>query len=331
MIDLEIQVLSEKREGLLIEIGRCATSNGFTLQRQRVTLDANGALLSMVVRGAARKQRALASSLEAHERVISYELSDFVEGEVKPHFAAARTYAWPPPAAAPVATIPAPVAQVAASATPADFCPTVPARHGVAVPSAAPAADADAETAESTRTPEPDFDFILPEPPRPVAAAPASEAAFVDLVALDPDLDAVDEALRPLERVYPQIVPRLLALDGTVAAGARESSLALAGQRTGAWVFARSYAAVAPGSLHEAIEKIGVPALRDLVEVEQKGEQLHIRHSPLCAGHDHSGCSFFSGYLSGLLGPAVASGSLSILPVCCRSFGADACVLALSD
>ncbi|MFA6231666.1 MAG: hypothetical protein WC617_16065 [Rhodanobacter sp.] len=346
MIELEIQVLSEKREGLLIDIGRCATSNGFTLQRQRVTQDVNGALLSMVVRGSMRKQRALESALETHERVISYELSEFVEGEVKPHFGAARTFARPPVAAAPVpvsppvpASAPAAVVKVAVATAVAfpDFASTAPVRTGaVEVPAAAAvvvevaAAQTLAATVGQVGAKEPDFEFILPEPSRRVAAAPVPEAAFVDLVPLDPDIDAVDKALRSLELDFPQIVPRLLTLDRAVAPGARESSLSLAGQRTGAWVFERSYAAAASGTLHEAIESIGVPALRELVEVEQKGDQLHIHNSPLCAEHDHSGCGFFSGYLEGVLGPAVGSDHLSIFPVCCRSFGADACVLAIS-
>lgn len=344
MIELEIQVLSEKRDGLLIDIGRCATSNGFTLQRQRVTQDVHGALLSMVVRGSTRKQRALESALESHERVISYELSEFVEGEVKPHFAAARIFARPLVAAAPIPVsapaptpVPAPVVQAPVAVTVPDFSSTAPVRtvgESRSVVQAVVASVVPAEVAAvavtAPRAPEPDFEFILPEPTRSVAAAPVPEAAFVDLVPLDPDIDAVDKALRSLELEYPQIVPRLLTLDGAVAPGARESSLSLAGQRTGAWVYGRTYAAVAPGNLHEAIESIGLPALRELVEVEQKGAQLHIHNSPLCAEHDHSGCGFFSGYLEGVLGPAVGADQLSIFPVCCRSFGADACVLAIS-
>lgn len=344
MIELEIQVLSEKREGLLIDIGRCATSTGFTLQRQRVTQDVNGALLSMVVRGSTWKRRALESALESHERVISYELSRFVEGEVKPHFAAARTFPRPP-----VAPPPAPLSSPAAAAAPAHVVQsavTAPAPEllttstvrtfedprsavsGVAASVIPP--DVAAETVAMEPPPEPDFEFILPEPIRSVATAPVAEPAFIDLVPLAADIDAVDNALRSLELDYPQIVPRLLTLDSALAPGARESSLALAGQRTGAWVFARTYAAVALGNLHDSIESIGVPALRELVEVEQKGTQLHIHNSPLCTEHDHSGCAFFSGYLEGLLGPAVGAGQLSIFPVCCRSFGADACVLAIS-
>ena len=105
----------------------------------------------------------------------------------------------------------------------------------------------------------------------------------------------------------------------------------LAGRSTGAWVFAREYAQDGGLDLPDAIERIGAPALRALVEVDQQGTQLHIHDSPLCAADGHSGCSFFSGFLKGLLGATTASGELSIFPVCCRSYGADECVLAISD
>ncbi|MEP6908227.1 MAG: hypothetical protein ABI858_09645, partial [Pseudoxanthomonas sp.] len=97
------------------------------------------------------------------------------------------------------------------------------------------------------------------------------------------------------------------------------------------WIFQREYLLDDGLALNEAIERIGAPALRALVEVDQQGIQLHIHNSPLCTQERDSGCSFFSGFLEGLLGPAIAPGPLSIFPVCCRSYGADACVLALSD
>jgi hypothetical protein len=40
---------------------------------------------------------------------------------------------------------------------------------------------------------------------------------------------------------------------------------------------------------------------------------------------------FFTGYLEGLLGPVILPDSLSIFSVCCRSYGADECVLAILD
>jgi hypothetical protein len=90
MIELEIQALSERRQGLLVEIGHFVIANGFTLQRQRLIQDPHGILLTMVIRGPARKQRALQAALDAHERIISFQLAPFVEGEQKPHFAASR-------------------------------------------------------------------------------------------------------------------------------------------------------------------------------------------------------------------------------------------------
>jgi hypothetical protein len=196
------------------------------------------------------------------------------------------------------------------------------------------AASALADAPEPLREPrvEPEFEFILPTPRAPAPApAPVVTTPFVELVPLEPDAAAVEKMLRELENDYPRIVPQLLALAHAVAEAARESSLVLAGRRTGAWLFAREYALEGGLDLREAIEHMGVPALRALVEVDQQGAQLHIHDSPLCTEDGRSGCGFFSGFLEGLLGPAIASEGLSVFPVCCRSYGADECVLAISD
>lgn len=320
MIELEIQGLSENREGLLIEVGRLVMASGFNLQRQRLLPDHYGILLTMVVRGPSRKKRMLEAALDACDRFISVKVFPFVEGEPKPHFAASRKRVGP-------AAVVSPAAVVASPASVPVAAPVVEDRTR-GVESAAAAAP------EPPREPsaEPEFEFILPTPRAPAPApAPVVTTPFVERVPLAPDEAAVEKALRELEYDYPQIVPQLLALAHSVAEAARESSLALAGRRTGAWVFESEYALDDGLDLREAIEHIGAPALRALVEVDQQGGQLHIHDSPLCAEDGRSGCSFFSGFLEGLLGPAIAPGRLSIFPVCCRSYGADECVLAISD
>ena len=320
MIELEIQGLSENREGLLIEVGRLVMASGFNLQRQRLLPDHYGILLTMVVRGPSRKKRMLEAALDACDRFISVKVFPFVEGEPKPHFAASRKRVGP-------AAVVAPAAAVASPASGSVAAPVLEDRTW-GVESAAAAAP------ESPREPsaEPEFEFILPTPRAPAPApAPVVTTPFVERVPLAPDEAAVEKALRELEYDYPQIVPQLLALAHSVAEAARESSLALAGRRTGAWVFESEYALDDGLDLREAIEHIGAPALRALVEVDQQGGQLHIHDSPLCAEDGRSGCSFFGGFLEGLLGPAIAPGRLSIFPVCCRSYGADECVLAISD
>jgi hypothetical protein len=320
MIELEIQGLSENREGLLIEVGRLVMASGFNLQRQRLLPDHYGILLTMVVRGPSRKKRMLEAALDACDRFISVKVFPFVEGEPKPHFAASRKRVGP-------AAVVSLAAAVASTASVSVAAPVVEDRTR-GVESAAAAAP------EPPREPsaEPEFEFILPTPRAPAPApAPVVTTPFVERVPLAPDEAAVEKALRELEYDYPQIVPQLLALAHSVAEAARESSLALAGRRTGAWVFESEYALDDGLDLREAIEHIGAPALRALVEVDQQGGQLHIHDSPLCAEDGRSGCSFFSGFLEGLLGPAIAPGRLSIFPVCCRSYGADECVLAISD
>jgi hypothetical protein len=338
MIELEIQALSERREGLLMEVGRLVLASGFSLQRQRLVQDPHGILLTMVVRGPPRKKRALAAALDAHERIISFELEPVTEGEEREHFAASRApSAYVPPVlpvapTVPEAALPAAPTRPAAATTPAApaFDEVAPVR--LATPTAIPAPTV--PTVAARPTPEPDLEFILPQPaPAPASSTPAAEpeVPFVELVPLEPDQVAVDKLLARLDTEYPQIMPRLQQLDRAVAEAAREPTLALAGRRTGAWFAQREPVAGGQLGLEQAITQLGLPALRALVEAEQDGSQLHIRHSPLCGEAGHSGCVFFSGFLEGLLAPVLGGRELSIFAVCCRSYGADDCVLALSD
>ncbi|MBQ4854534.1 hypothetical protein IMW82_07600 [Rhodanobacter sp. B2A1Ga4] len=328
MIELEIQGLSERRGGLLVEVGRFVLASGFTLVRQRLVEDDHGILLTMVVQGPLRQRRALETVLDAYERFISVKIFPFVEGGPRPHFAASRkpvgVVVAPPAVAVPPPVAPAPVA--------APALPVAKDRVRV-VEAVAVSAAVDGPELPPAAPAEPEFEFILPAPrvAAPARAASMATAPFVERVPLGPDEAAVENALRGLEFDYPRVVPQLQALQRAVAEGARESSLALAGRRMGAWVFEREHALDGGLALREAIGRIGAPALRALVEVDQQGSQLHIHDSPLCAEGGGSGCSFFSGFLEGLLGPVVAPGGLSIFPVCCRSYGADGCVLAISE
>jgi hypothetical protein len=320
MIELEIQGLSPGREGLLIEVGRFVMASGFTLQRQRLVHDPHGMLLTMVVRGPSRGRKSLQAALDGCERFISVQVFPFVEGEPRPHFAASL----PRPAYTPP---PAPSATASAARSPGATPPTKPSTGTTEAHAANASASRQAPSSEDAG-----FGFIEPTP-QPSAPTPIAMVAtpFVERVPLGPDEPAVETMLRALEGDYPRIVPQLLALQQSVTDAARESSLALAGRLTGNWVFRHEYLLDDGLELREAIERIGAPALRALVEVDQQGTQLHLHDSPLCTADGHSGCSFFGGFLEGLLGPAIAPGALSIFSVCCRSYGADECVLAISD
>jgi len=335
MIELEIQTLAETREGLLIDVGGVVVATGFTLLRQRLVQDPHGALLTMVVRGPSRKRGALEDALESHERIISFDVSPFVPGENRPHFAASRTFARPPVAPVPVPraeTVPAP-ATTRRPETRGSSPGTPAASAAMPIATIAPAPpDAIVPKPEAPPSePEFELDFILPTPPAPPPApAPVASEPIVEPERLGPDVQVVDAALPKLTNAYPQLFARLEILEQEVAAGARESSLHLAGQRIGRWVFERDYAHSGGLDLDAAMESIAVPALAALTEVEHQEGQLHIHRSPLCTTEGHSGCEFFSGYLEGLLGPVVAPESLSVFGLCCRSFGADECVLAIA-
>lgn len=338
MIELEIQTLSQTREGLLIDVGRVVVASGFTLQRQRLVQDPNGVLLTLVVRGPARKQRALEAALDAHERIISFNAAIFEEGPPKPHFAATRKLAMdyvappaPPVEAEPVAAPAAvPAAVLAAAPAIAAVAPIVKAvkafEPSVAV--ASPAPSPAQEVRDVQAEPEPEFIFTRARAPAP---APVASEPYVEMIQLAADAEAVEKLLAKLTNGYPHIFPLLSALERSVAEGARESTLQLAGQRIGAWVFERDYAHELQVDVEDAMQRIGVPAMSAFAKVEYNGGQLHIHDSQLCTEGGHSGCRFFDGYLEGLIGRVAPSRNLSIFAVCCRSYGADACVLAISS
>lgn len=264
MIELEFQILSDRREGLLVELGRLVVASGYTLLRQRLSQDARGTWLMMLVRGPAERQLVLEEGLATHSRVRSFE------------------------------------AAIAGA--------------GASTPLAAPRRDAPA-LAEQVRE-EP----VAPPPaiaPVPHASAPA-------------DVRQVESVLPQLARDYPKIFPWLLTLEHAVADAAREPSLLLAGQRTGAWVFKRDYAMGAKLTLAEAIKRIALPALRELAPAELRDGQLYIQNSPLCPPGGHSGCSFFNGFLEGLLAGTVAPYQLMVRRLHCRCDGGSSCVFDVS-
>jgi hypothetical protein len=262
MVELEVQVLSDRREGLLVELGRVVVTNGFSLIRQRLTQDSHGAWLTMIVRGPDEQRFALEEMLGTHSRVLSFEASLFGE-------------------AANLAATPAKVPPVIAPASALEPAP-------------------------------------MPEPP----VVPSGVAM--------PDVERVEHILPKLAQDYPHIYPWLVALESSVDDAVRESSLMLAGRRTGAWVYKRDYALGAKLGLADAIKRIGVPALRLLADIEQHGVHVHILNSLLCRPSMQSGCKFYGGYLEGLLGASVTPKKVFVRHLSCRSTGAAHCGLEIS-
>lgn len=345
MIELEVQVLAHTRERLLMEIGRVVSAQGFVLQKQRLVTDRHGALLTLVVAGASRKQRGLDNALGEHERVISHAIAPFEGGEMREHFAASRAVDTsnyvpsPPAAAAPVAPSAAAPVAAAAAVSPAASAPSpaavtplpafdpeeflLPLEAIVSPAVPAPVRATDELPQRSVEQP------ASQAPPRPAPAPPPADP-YVEIVPLPADETAIERLLGDRDELSGELIAVLLQLDGAVAPGAREPTLQRAGQRLGA-ALARRDVPAAPMVLTEAIERVGLPALRALVETDAQGSQLHIRHSPLCAQAGHSGCAFFAGLLEGTLGPHVAAHEVSVFNVCCRAWGADECVLAIAD
>jgi hypothetical protein len=252
MAELEVRVISEHREGLLVELGRVVSEHDHVLVRQRLSPDARGTSLTLVLRGPDERRSALEHALVSHPRVIRLESPQRLPGE-----------------------------------------------H------AADAVDTPTE---------------LTAPPRALGYGIPSGA----------DVARVERMLPSLAKDYPRIFPWLINLEYAVTAEAREASLHLAGRRAGAWVFRRDFAFGARLALGDALKRIVLPALRELVSAELRDEQLHIRGCPLCQPGGLSGGRFFCGFIEGLLADALSSGVPCAAEVSCHCHGGAECVFDVS-
>jgi len=73
MADIEFRVVSDRREGLLLELGRLIIASGFSVQRQRMARSEEGVVLTMLVRGPEQNLLQLEDRLGSHALVQSFE------------------------------------------------------------------------------------------------------------------------------------------------------------------------------------------------------------------------------------------------------------------
>lgn len=257
MQELEIEVLSSQRQGLLIDLGKVIISHGYALLRQRMVQAAQGVQLTLIVRGPADRQLELEDALNAHPRVIGIETGRHQGGRIDTNSSFAGT---------------------------------------------------------------------------PSSGTPESAVAEATATTMTVDSARVEAVLPMIAREYPRIFARLQAMERDLDKDSRIGTLRQAGVRTGAWVFKRDFSLGGRLPLAEALKRIVVPALRNLVDVEIRDERVRVRNSPLCQpGQNHGPtCHFFCGYLEGLLVEADTAPVINVREIYCRSTGADACVFDVS-
>ncbi|WP_201313679.1 4-vinyl reductase [Dyella sp. EPa41] len=119
MAELEVRVVSERRDGLLLELGRVVNEYGHVLVRQRWLQEEQGACLTLVLRGPPDRQPALEEALGLHPRVLRFESTrSLPAGHAVDSVAAAM--------------VAEPVAHAAGSAGSSDAGPSLPSGADVA-------------------------------------------------------------------------------------------------------------------------------------------------------------------------------------------------------
>jgi predicted hydrocarbon binding protein len=97
VIDIEFHIYADRREGLLLELGRIVMNSGFNLLRPRLSAIDGGVLLTLAVRGPKKHLLALQDRLSSHSLVRSFE-STIVDGAGRVPASGAELAAKPAPA-----------------------------------------------------------------------------------------------------------------------------------------------------------------------------------------------------------------------------------------
>lgn len=170
---------------------------------------------------------------------------------------------------------------------------------------------------------------VSPEPRETMApmAAPAAAPSKAPVIIQDPAQMPRVQALLPLlAREYPNIFVHLRALEYELAAEQYDATLEYIGRRVGAWVYKRDFALGGQLPPGEAIRRIALPAMRQVLDAELQGQQLHVTNSPFCGrGRKGACCHFLGGMLAGLLDTAQGTNTFRVVEAQCRNAGAAAC------
>jgi predicted hydrocarbon binding protein len=96
MITTKFRIVSDQREGLLVQIGRVIAGLDFTILRPRVERTESGAILTVIVRGPGANLLALQDRLSSHPMVQSFEAAEADESAVENVAVAPVSHRTPP-------------------------------------------------------------------------------------------------------------------------------------------------------------------------------------------------------------------------------------------
>ncbi|MCF7221737.1 4-vinyl reductase [Marilutibacter chinensis] len=173
--------------------------------------------------------------------------------------------------------------------------------------------------------PAAEAEAAAPPPLQPAASVPADAAGAATPAEPSIATRRVETLLPQIARSYPNINILVQALRTELPPAQREPTLTHVGQRVGTWVYKRDFALGGRLSLHDALRRIAVPAVRQLVHAELEGDALVVDNSPFFQAGQGASCHFLRGMLEGLLGGPHGTDGLVAIERECRGAGAGVC------
>jgi predicted hydrocarbon binding protein len=130
-------------------------------------------------------------------------------------------------------------------------------------------------------------------------------------------------ALKEMAKRFPEIADLVHKYADAFGYDERDRELLSAGKKLGAYHYKKEWSLGAPLKMPVALRRTLVPALEKFCEVEADDENITLKETPFCSGHDRLRCccDFVAGFMQGFLDASPATKGAHVQKVTCKANG----------
>jgi predicted hydrocarbon binding protein len=137
-------------------------------------------------------------------------------------------------------------------------------------------------------------------------------------------------SIKEIATQFPDIAPLVQAYGESFGADTRDTELAEAGKKIGAFQYEKEWSFGSPLKMPVALRRTLVPALQALGKVDATDTELTLPDSPFCGTGKIPCCEFLTGFMQGFLDAGPLTQNTGVQKTACRAKGDSRCAFKLS-
>ena len=137
-------------------------------------------------------------------------------------------------------------------------------------------------------------------------------------------------SIKEIATQFPDVAPLVQAYGESFGADTRDTKLAEAGKKIGAFQYEKEWSFGSPLKMPVALRRTLVPALEALGKVDATDTELTLLDSPFCGTGKIPCCEFLTGFMQGFLDAGPLSTNATVQKTACRASGDTHCTYTVA-